>query len=406
MNLITLILAIAIAFGLTDFLTERYPRLQRDIFYIAWCTIAFLFAIKYYYGPDIASYVPFYENVPSVSQIIAHPDDLDFSFEPGYAVFCRVLKDLGISFYWMTAILSILYFVVILVFFRKIDRKRSFALAILVVLDFNVVCYELRQCLAVILFLLMVLCLDRKRYIFAMLMALAAIVSHKSGVVAVIPTLAFYLIGRHASLKTLSQLLLVLLVVLFLLPITKLSFGFIDSMPLPDNVIESIHHHLSLGRQVQMIFFVYAVALVCLVHYSLYCRTKMEIIAVVAIIGLVCIATLYQYYYLLNRIRSYFTPIILVFLFRFVQEAENKQVSIPYGALIKQTASMVIMLYMMHATVALHRGGQVLKNKVNDTCTVFDLIHHRASDVQNAQMKKATLFWEQDYMQHENNKLK
>ena len=61
---------------------------------------------------------------------------------------------------------------------------------------------------------------------------------------------------------------------------------------------------------------------------------------------------------------------------------------------------------MMHATVALHRGGQVLKNKVNDTCTVFDLIRHRASDVQNAQMKKATLFWEQDYMQHENNKLK
>ena len=73
MNLITLILTIAIAFGLTDFLTERYPRLQRDIFYIAWCTIAFLFAIKYYYGPDIASYVPFYENVPSVSQIIARP---------------------------------------------------------------------------------------------------------------------------------------------------------------------------------------------------------------------------------------------------------------------------------------------------------------------------------------------
>ena len=30
------ILTVAIAFGITDFLTERYPRLQRDIFYIAW----------------------------------------------------------------------------------------------------------------------------------------------------------------------------------------------------------------------------------------------------------------------------------------------------------------------------------------------------------------------------------
>ena len=47
MNLITLILTIAILFGLTDFLTERYPRLQRDIYYIALFVMAFLFSIKY-----------------------------------------------------------------------------------------------------------------------------------------------------------------------------------------------------------------------------------------------------------------------------------------------------------------------------------------------------------------------
>ena len=48
MNLITVIQVIAILFGLTDFLTERYPRLQRDIYYISLFTVTFLFTIKYY----------------------------------------------------------------------------------------------------------------------------------------------------------------------------------------------------------------------------------------------------------------------------------------------------------------------------------------------------------------------
>ena len=407
MNLITLILTIALLFGVIDFMTERYPRLQRDIFYIAWFVVAFLFAIKYYYGPDIWTYVPFYKKVPSISEIIAHPGDLDYGFEPGYAIFCRVLRDLGVSFYWMTCILSCLYFVVILVLFKKIDHKRSFALAILVSLDYNVICYEMRQCLAVVAFLLMVLCLERKRYLWAILCAVAAMISHKSGFVAVIPTLGYFLISSpRCSMRTISQVLLVLLVIMFLLPVTKLSLGFLNHLPVSEAVLFSINHHLSLGRQVQVVFLVYALTLVCLVHYTQYCKSRKEIFAIAATIGILCIVMLYQYYYLLNRIRSYFTPLILVYIFSVVQNAEKQQIHIPYGQLIKQLTCFIVCLYMAHTAIAIHRGGQVLKNRVNDTCTVFDLIDHRASDIQNAQMKKARLFWEQDYMQHENNKLK
>ena len=154
MNLIIIIQTIAILFGLTDFLTERYPRLQRDIYHIALFVVTFLFAIKYYYGPDIMSYVPFYETVPTLSSIWSNPDDLRFHFEPGFATFCRILKDCGLSFYWMTAVLTILYFMTIHLFLRRIESKRSFALAILVVLEYNVVCYELRQCLAIVFFFL------------------------------------------------------------------------------------------------------------------------------------------------------------------------------------------------------------------------------------------------------------
>lgn len=406
MNLITLILTIAILFGLTDFLTERYPRLQRDIYYIALFVMAFLFSIKYYYGPDISSYVPFYDTVPSVAKIIAEPDELRYGFEPGFGVFCRVLNDLGLSYYMMTVVLTCLYFLTVHMLFRRIERKRAFALAILVVVDFNIICYEFRQCLAVIAFLWMVLCLDKKSYLWAMVCAVCAVLSHKSGLVVVVPTLVYHIIHRSGSLRTLSQLLLVALVILFLLPMTNMSFDFLNRLPLPDRILSSIEHHLSLGRQVQVVFILYAVVLVCLVHFAQYTRSRKEAIATAALIGLICVVALYQYYFLLNRLRSYFTPLVIVFLFNRVQTAENEHVRIPYGALVKQLTCAVVMLYMVHATYAVHRSGLVLKNKVNDTCTVFDLIDHRAVDVQNSQMKRARAFWEEDYMRHENNKLK
>ena len=107
MNLITLILTIAILFGLTDFLTERYPRLQRDIYYIAFGVIAFLFIIRYYYGPDIWNYARFYALVGSPAEVLAHPEDIPFHYESGFALFCSVLKQWGLSFYWMTVVQTV-----------------------------------------------------------------------------------------------------------------------------------------------------------------------------------------------------------------------------------------------------------------------------------------------------------
>ena len=406
MNLLTLILTVAIAFGITDFLTERYPRLQRDIFYIAWFVVAGLFAVKYYYGPDIWSYVPFYETVPSYTSIITHPVDLRFGFEPGFALFCRFMKDCGFSFYWMTCILSCVYFIVILALFRKIDRKRAFALAILVSLDYNVICYELRQCLAVVFFLLMALAVERKHYLWAALCAFLTIICHKSGLFAVVPTLAYFVISNaRMSMHTISQLLLVLLVIAFLLPVTQLSLGFLDHLPFSESVLYSIRHHLSLGRQVQVVFLIYALTLVCIVHYTQYCKSRNEIIAIIATIGILCIVILYQYYYLLNRVRSYFTPVLIVYIFRLIQDAEGREIHIPYGKLLKQTTSFFLILYMIHSTIAIHKGGIVLKNKVNDACTVFDLINQDKGALQRRQMMKARKFWEEDYMQHETNKI-
>lgn len=405
MNLITLILTIAILFGLTDFLTERYPRLQRDIFYIAWFVVAFLFTIKYYYGPDIWGYVPFYETIQHPRYVLAHTDELSADFELGYAMFCSLLKSWGVSFYWMTAIVSIFYFVAVALLFKHIDRKQSFALAILVVLDYKCIFATYRQCLAVSCFILMILCLRNKRYLWMAIWAILTAFFHKSGIFVVGVVLFYYMIRSKWVQPYLYQLLLIVLVLIFLLPIAKISSGFIAHLPLPTSYLQSLAHHLTLGRQVQVVFLVYAATLVCVTHFSQYHHTRMQAIAAAAFVGLVVVSVLYQYYYLLERIRSYFLPIVIVGVFNQVQNAENTQKKIPYGTLMKQLCSVLIFVFMIHSVYKFHVSTSQLKNNVYKSCTVFELIDHRSSDIQNAQMKLAYRYWKEDFMKNENNRI-
>lgn len=405
MNLITLILTIAILFGITDFLTERYPRLQRDIFYIAWAVVSFLFTIKYYYGPDIASYVPFYDVVPSLSYIMAHSDKLPYSFEPGYAIFCRVLKDMGVSFYWMTSIVSVFYFVAVLLLFRHIERKKAFALAILVVMDYKCIFATYRQCLAVGLFILMVLCMQNRKYLWALLLAFLTAFCHKSGIFVVSVVLFYYMVRGKWVQPYVYQLLLLLLLVVFILPIAHVSMDVLAGLPLPHSYISSLRHHLSLGRQVQTVFLVYAVTLVCISHFAQYRHTRAQAFASVALIGLVIVALTYQYFYLLERVRSYFLPIVIVYVFGLVQKAEDEKRHVPYGALLKQLASVVLLVFMIHTVQGHHSSASQLKNNVYRSCTVFDLIDHRPCDVQKSQMDLALRYWQEDFMKNEQNRI-
>ena len=405
MNYIVFILVIAMIFGFSDFLTERDPRLQRGIYYLALIVITFLFTIKYYYGADINTYVPFYDQVPTVSELLAHPDDIPHDLELGYAIFCRVMKDMGVSFYWMTAIISLLYFGTIALLFRQIKRKRAFALAILVVLDYNCIFATYRQCLAVTCFVLMVLCMQNRKYFWVAILAILTALFHKSGAFVVAVMILYGMVRGRWVKPVIYQTLLAVLVLVFLLPIADISQAFISHLPIPANYAESINHHLMLGKQVQVVFAMYAAVLFLISYYSTFRRSRMGSIAAVAFVGLAFVAVLYQYYYLLWRIRSYFLPLIIVYGFNLVQSIEDEQIHVPYGRLVRQMACLVIFVYLGHFTYLCKRSSLESKHDIYEVCTVFDLVDHRASDVQKSQLLKAKLWWEEDFMKNQQNKV-
>ena len=91
MNYITLILCVAIVFGMSDFVTERYPNMQRQVYWLAFGAMYVLCTIKYYYGPDMVNYYDYYVNdIDSLQNVFAHPTD--YPYEAGFNIKQRACR--------------------------------------------------------------------------------------------------------------------------------------------------------------------------------------------------------------------------------------------------------------------------------------------------------------------------
>ena len=99
------IMLIAVGCGLIDLLTDKWPAVQRQLFPILTLLLYALYICTYYYGPDIWTYVPYYEGVKSPQAVWAMGED-DIPFEFGYCMFCSVLHSVGLSYWWMTWVIK------------------------------------------------------------------------------------------------------------------------------------------------------------------------------------------------------------------------------------------------------------------------------------------------------------
>lgn len=398
MNYITLILIVAMVFGLSDFLTERVPALQRLMYVVGFATVYVLFTIKYYYGADIVNYYYHYESIRSLADVWYHPDR--YSFETGYTLFVALLKGWGVSLYWMTVIISTLYFAAIALLFRQIKSKKCFALMILVVLDYNLIFAAFRQCLSVSFFIFMILCLQDRKYWLALPMAILAMAMHKSGVFVVpLCLLAYCLHGRPVQ-AWVFQLLMVVLVIAALLPLTNIATTVLSFLPI--DYLSSIKHHLRVGKQIQSVWMVYAMLVVCVEYYLHYHKTRLDGVAIMAVLGIAIVVVAYQYYYILNRVRSFFVPFMIVWVFQVVQGRDTDK-PIPYFKLVSQLACVLFFAYSVHMTRTFTKQSKTLRAPIYNACTVLDIREGEVKALQQKQLKQAEDFWRYDFMKHEKN---
>lgn len=402
-NYAAIILILSVGLGLFDMLTERWKVLQRQLFHIILIALYVLFVIRYYYGPDISMYVPHYENIPRPSYLLSHPDATTFEF--GYNLFCSILRWNGVSYWGMTAIITTLYFGAITLLLRPLPKRQIFALATIIMFDCNLIFHENRQCLAVTCFIFMVLLLQKRKYILALVLGIFTVLMHKSGFLPVTLLLMGTLLYNKRQDSTVYALLTFLLILMVVFPVQRISSSVLQLLPLPTEYIFSIKHHLQLGRQVQVIVVLYLMVLFAInmfLHYGK--KTRNTWIAIVVLIGVICVVLLYQYFYLLNRIRSFFVPFIVCYIIHLLGD-EERSIVVPYSSLIKQSIMVIILAYYTHSAISLEKGSRLLHVPIYKMSTVFELRHASQKQIRDKQMEMAYKYWTQDFMKGGDNKL-
>lgn len=396
-----IIMGVALLGMVLDLLCSSYPNMQRQLYKFFFLVIYTLLVVRYYYGPDISSYVPHYERIPSPSQLWAHPEMA--SFEWGYDMFCSLLHATGLSYWWMTVVITTLYFFAIGCLFHSLSKYRLFILGALMLLDFNLF-FENRQSLAVAMFIFMVLCMQKGRYLWAIVCAALTILMHKSGFLLVGLTLLSALLFRQRQSALIYNLLLLVLMVMMLIPVSRIATPFISWLPLPESYIDSISHHLELGRQFQSVALIYLAILIWISMYNAHGHKTYGWIALEVLIGAVIIAAFYQYYFLLNRLRSYVAPFILVYLANMAIESERER-TFSGAALVRQGIAILMVVYGLRTTISYVHEVQKFHSPIARASTIFELRNLSSEEIRARQLRIADRYWSEDYMKKDKDRL-
>ena len=104
------------------------------------------------------------------------------------------------------------------------------------------------------------------------------------------------------------------------------------------------------------------------------------------------IVILFQYWFLLNRIRSYFMPFLLVYTINTLLNTKRKDI------LPKQLLVLTLMIYSILFISGNYIKGLSQLSHTNNISTVFARLYHSEAFLKNRQMKEATIYWEKDYL--------
>lgn len=415
MNFVILVLIVPFICAISDFFTFNMPKLQNQIYGLSFLVTYLLCTSKYYYGGDIWIYENFFQSLPENIFQIKDFSTENIRFEVGYTYLCAIVKQLGGTMWEVSAITSTIYFVAIYKLFKYIPSHRSFALYILLVLDSTLILTQFRQSIAVACFIFMALAFWNKRYFLSLLWCIASILFHKSGIFISVPVFILLNLYRIKIDKNIYSVMALILVLMLLIPVIDLILAFTDKLYLTQSMSKSILHHLTLGRQIQTVFFVYIIYIVSILMFRKFQPDNVRYekqFQWIVLAGTVLIVFLYQYYYLLNRLRSYFLPFIITYMFILADKGQWHRIgarkdTISAVNIIRSISVLIFFVYGITLSISFHRSSLMLKSKIhNNVPTILALLKESPESVKKRQLKKAQQFWDYDYMSDDTNKIK
>lgn len=388
MNLVTVISVFLIAATVAELLLDNMPRMAEQLYKLAFAVTMVGFTIKYYYGPDITTYVPFYESMEPWGDLTEAIRTT--SFETGFVVYCWLCRSAGLSFWWMTAVVSVLFFGATYMLIGELKEKKTLALTLIVVLMPDLITAQLRQCMAVSMFIFTILAARKNHMVQAVVFCILAFLMHKASLLVILPALAYWGMQRIEISNNIWAVLMIGLAILLVVS-DNVIVDSLMKMSADGLVSKSISYHLSFAKQVQLNFVFYMLAIVVMVQFS---RRKQgrDLILAVATAGMIVVVMFYQHFMLLNRLRAYFVIFIIVYIFNFVRKkCEDKA---PYINIVRQASIVFLLMFVCYKTITFDVNWKRDGNAM-EACTLFDLRHSSAEEIKQRQIIKANNFWDE-----------
>ncbi len=388
---LTILLIVLSLLALLDVAFPKQKKLGEQLFHIAFFFSFCWVGIKYYLGPDIFSYVPFYENVPSPALVLQGKGYTTHNFEIGYVLFCSVLKHVGISFWGMTFIITTIYFYAIYTLFKQIPHQKTLALYALCLLDYNLILYEYRQCLAVSFFIFSYFAYKNRRYVWLLVFSIIAISMHKSAIFIYFASLALIPFWHLRIDKRVYILLCFLFLTLLFIPLKPILLTLAAQLPLSQAAYSSIALHLKWGNTIQLIFPIYLLLIVNLAYYTQFNDKQNQKWHWFMWCCIAVIVFLYQYWFFLNRLRSYFLPFLLIYVFKTLVFSNKKDIW------LRQLFVLVFFAYGAYFLIGNYIQSKKLVSKTNNISTVLERIRNSEEELKKRQMAEAKKYWLYDF---------
>lgn len=391
MSYITIIILILLCFSVTDFILPKNKPLHGHLYKLAFLITFFLFTIKYYYGADVVNYYKCFSKIESPLSVLTSEKNV---FEIGFMLYMSIFKWLGLSYWLMTAVVSIIYFYAIYKLFELIPSYKILALLILVVLDYNLIFATHRQCLAVSFCIFMYFAYVNKKYFLMLVYSILVVTMHKSGIVFVLPTLILWSLNFNVRRCDYFICLLVLFIML-LLPLQTILNNLVTVLPLGNEIKVSLYHHIIFMNKKQGIILLYAITLMLLSLYTIN-DSQYKKLSVIVLLGTFVISMFYQMHAVLWRLRSFFLPFMIVYLFYALTNRNSIIVYSALGRYNKLVINLAVVLMMTYITYGIYKNDilmRSLKSGIYEKSTIFDLLKRSEEDIKADRLKRASKYW-------------
>lgn len=375
-------------------------RTKKIIFQISYALVLFVVIIKYYFSSDIATYVPAYEKL-SPLQSLTLKEINDCYFEPGYTIFCSLLKTFGFSFWMMTATVTVLIMHSLYKLLSIIPKYSTLGLTIFFFVGFDLLFQQFRQALAISFFFYAIInIINGKSSIKILLLSLLSCSFHTSAIFLIIPLLIFSKFGEAPIQVQRSAfvLLFVVFIISIFIDFEWLINHFSTSFNLSSSQKASLAFHFGVNKILQSFLLVYIPLFLILTILPDNRTDKVSLtFRIITYIGMAYIALFYKYNLFVNRFSNYITVISIIYSLDLLHY-NFKILKTHHCRLALQCCNTLLILfftYRLIPNIIAMSSSHTYQNTPTVLRTLF-MNKKQIEKLQQEQIDKAIYFWENE----------